>query len=177
MRFSELAIRGAFLIDIDPHRDERGFFARTYCAREFKERGLDTTIAQCSTSFNARRGTLRGLHYQAAPHEETKVVRCTAGAIFDVIVDVRPGSVTYAKWLGLELTSANHLMLYIPPGVAHGFQTLKENSEVLYQISVEYAPSFGRGIRWNDPILAIEWPIPDAMTISAKDASFLRMGS
>lgn len=172
MRFTELDLAGAYLIDIESHHDDRGFFARTFDAREFSECGLFATVAQCSTSFNARRGTLRGLHYQAAPHEEAKVVRCTAGAIFDVIVDIRPESPTYAEWRSAELTSENHRMLYIPPGFAHGFQTLEKNVEVFYQISVEYVPTAGRGIRWDDPALGITWPINDGVIISARDAAF-----
>ena len=173
MRFTQLEIAGAWLIDIEPHEDERGFFGRTYCVREFAEHGLVSTIAQCSTSFNAKRGTLRGLHYQAAPHEEAKVVRCTAGSMFDVIVDVRAESRTYGEWRGVELSAANHRMVYIPPGVAHGFQTTEDSTEVFYQISVEHAASASRGIRWNDPQLAIEWPSCDHRIISMRDAAFL----
>ena len=170
MRFTRLDLAGAYLIDLEPHQDERGFFARTFDAREFGERGMFPTVAQCSTSFNARRGTIRGMHYQVAPCEEAKVVRCTSGAILDVIVDIRPESPTYTKWCSVELTSNNLRMLYVPPGFAHGFQTLENNTEVFYQISVEYAPSAGRGIRWNDPVLGISWPITDGVIVSDRDA-------
>jgi dTDP-4-dehydrorhamnose 3,5-epimerase len=172
VRFTQLEIAGAWLIDIEPHEDERGFFARTYCVREFAEHRLVTTIAQCSTSFNAKRGTVRGMHYQAEPHAEEKVVRCTAGAIFDAIVDIRPTSSTYLRWLGIELTARNHRMLYIPAGLAHGFQTLEDNTEVFYQISVDHEPAASRGIRWTDPALDIAWPIRDDVTVSRRDTSF-----
>jgi dTDP-4-dehydrorhamnose 3,5-epimerase len=171
LRFTQLDLVGAYVIDIEPHADDRGFFARTFCTRDFLDHGLNTTIAQCSSSFNSRRGTVRGMHYQATPHEETKIVRCTSGRIFDVIVDLRPGSATYASWYGVELTGDNHRMLYVPAGFAHGFQTLEPNSEVFYQISVEYVPSASRGVRWNDPSLAIRWPITEGMTISERDAA------
>lgn len=169
MRFTQLVLAGAYLIDIEAHEDDRGFFARTFCAREFTDHGLSTTVAQCSSSFNKSRGTLRGMHFQAAPYEEAKVVRCTSGRIFDVIVDLRRESPTYASWHGVELTGENHRMLYVPRGFAHGFQTLEDDSEVFYQISVEYVPSASRGIRWNDPSLAIKWPITEGLTISARD--------
>jgi dTDP-4-dehydrorhamnose 3,5-epimerase len=172
MRFTQLELAGAWLIDIEPHADERGFFARTYCAQEFEEHGLVPVIAQCSTSFNARRGTVRGMHYQAAPHSEEKVVRCTAGAIFDVIVDIRPDSPTYSQWRSVALTAENRRMLYVPAGFAHGFQTQADNTEVLYQISVEYAPTSSHGIRWTDPSLNIAWPIRDGVIVSERDASF-----
>jgi dTDP-4-dehydrorhamnose 3,5-epimerase len=177
VRFTELELAGAWRIDIEPHRDDRGFFARTYCAREFTEHGLVPDVAQCSTSFNAKRGTVRGMHYQLAPHAEEKVVRCTAGAIFDVIVDIRPDSRTYSRWCGLELSAENRRMLYIPTGFAHGFQTLTDNAEVLYQISVEYAPGASRGIRWTDPSLNIAWPITAGVIVSERDASFPGVGA
>ena len=172
MRFTQLEIAGAWLIDIEPHEDERGFFARTYCVREFAEHGLVGTIAQCSTSFNARRGTLRGLHYQVAPNEEAKVVRCTSGAIFDVVVDLRASSTTYGKWRSAELSANNRRMLYIPPGVAHGFQTTEDETEVYYQISTEYVAEASRGIRWDDPVLAIDWPLLRGPIISERDRSY-----
>lgn len=171
MLFTQLDLAGAYLIEVEPHRDNRGFFARTFCKRDFLDHGLDATITQCSASFNHRRGTIRGMHYQIAPHEEAKVVRCTAGRVFDVIVDVRPESPTHAQWRGVELTSRNHRMLYIPAGFAHGFQTLEDNSEIFYQMSTEYVPSANRGIRWNDPALAINWPIKGEITISEGDAN------
>jgi dTDP-4-dehydrorhamnose 3,5-epimerase len=172
LRFTQLKLAGAYLIDLEPHADDRGYFARTFCTREFLHHGLDANIAQCSTSFNLRRGTLRGMHYQTPPHEEIKIVRCTSGSIFDVIVDVRPESVTRGSWHGVELSSDNHRMLYIPAGFAHGFQTLVDNSEVFYQISAEYVPSASRGIRWNDPAVAISWPINEGITISARDSAY-----
>ena len=175
MRFTELELAGAWLIEIEPHRDERGFFARTYCAREFEEHGLVSMIAQCSTSFNAKRGTVRGMHYQTAPHAEEKVVRCTAGSIFDVIVDIRPDSPMYARWCGVELSAVNRRMLYIPVGFAHGFQTLTDDAEVLYQISTEHAPAASHGIRWTDPSLNIAWPITEGVIVSERDASFPSM--
>jgi dTDP-4-dehydrorhamnose 3,5-epimerase len=172
MRFTKLDIVGAFLIEIEAHHDERGFFARTFCKSEFANHGMNATLVQCSTSFNARRGTLRGLHYQAAPHEETKIVRCTAGAIFDVIVDSRTRSSTFGTWFATELTSRNRRMMYVPEGVAHGFQTLEDESEVFYQISTEFTPEAGRGIRWDDPHLSIPWPLREDRIISPRDAEF-----
>ena len=151
--------------------DERGFFARSYCAEEFAARGLGPELRQCSVSYNARRGTLRGMHYQAAPHEEHKLVRCTAGAIFDVIVDIRASSPTYRRWYGAELTANNRRSLFIPPGFAHGFVTLADDSRgVLHDLGGACA-EFGRGVRWNDPAFAIEWPLRPAV-ISARDASY-----
>jgi dTDP-4-dehydrorhamnose 3,5-epimerase len=172
MKFTQLNIAGACLIDVEAHTDERGFFARTFCKEELEQLGLIANIAQCSTSFNARRGTLRGLHYQIAPHEETKIVRCTSGAIFDVIVDVRPESTTFGTWLAAELTARNRRMMYVPEGVAHGFQTLEDGSEVFYQISTGFSSEASRGIRWDDPHLAIPWPIPDDKIISPRDSQF-----
>ena len=145
---------------IDPERleDERGFFARTWCRREFKAHGLTSELAQCNISFNKRKGTLRGMHYQTAPHAEARLVRCTAGAVYDVIVDLRPASVSFKRWFSIELTADNHRMLYIPEGLAHGFLTLCDDTEVFYQMSEFYTPEFARGVRWNDPAFGIEWP-------------------
>lgn len=168
MKFTETPIAGAYVIEIEPVLDARGFFARTWCADELRARGLETDVAQCSISFNRKRGTLRGLHYQAAPHEEVKIVRCTAGAIFDVIADPRESSPSSGKWFGIELTAANRRMLYIPAGVAHGFQTLEDDTEVSYQMNVPYAPESARGIRWDDPRFAVAWPIPNPI-LSAAD--------
>jgi dTDP-4-dehydrorhamnose 3,5-epimerase len=176
MQFTELNIAGVYLIDLEPHWDERGFLARTFCVSEFEGRGLITSVAQCSTSFNARRGTLRGLHYQAAPHEEAKLIRCTAGAVFDVVVDLRTNSPTLRKWQSAELSANNRRLLYIPPGIAHGFQTTEDNTEVLYQISTEYVSSAARGIRWDDPQLAIDWPLCDDKIISERDAALPGLG-
>jgi dTDP-4-dehydrorhamnose 3,5-epimerase len=169
MTFTELALKGTFLIELDRQEDGRGFFARTFCIEEFAARGLNPTIAQCSVSFNRRRGTLRGLHYQAPPHEEAKLVRCTAGAVFDVVVDLRPGSSTFKHWLGIELSAENHRMVYIPEGFAHGFQTLADDTEVFYQISTVYVAEAARGIRWDDPELGIRWPAAADRVISPRD--------
>ncbi len=169
MIFKELALRGAFLIEPERLEDERGFFARTFCAEEFAARGLRGAVAQCSVSYNRRRGTLRGLHYQAPPHEEAKLVRCTRGAAYDVIVDIRPDSATFRQWAAIELSAENRRMLYIPEGFAHGFQTLVDETEMLYQISTAYVPEATRGIRWDDPSLAIEWPPTAARVISPRD--------
>lgn len=158
MRLAPTALSGAWLIEPEPLSDERGFFARTFCAEEFRKHGLNSAIAQCSISFNVQGGTLRGMHYQAAPHEEAKLVRCTRGEIFDVIVDLRPASPTLHRWYGIELTADNRRMLYVPEGFAHGFLTLGPETEVLYQISTPYRPESQRGFHWNDPRVAIAWP-------------------
>jgi dTDP-4-dehydrorhamnose 3,5-epimerase len=171
MIFTESRLSGAYLVDLERLTDERGFFARSYCAEEFAARGLGPELRQCSVSYNAHKGTLRGMHYQSAPHEEHKLVRCTAGAIFDVIVDVRTTSPTYRHWFGAELTAGNRRSLFIPPGFAHGFVSLTDHTEVYYMISVAYAPQASRGFRWNDPAFAIEWPLPPAV-ISARDAAY-----
>jgi dTDP-4-dehydrorhamnose 3,5-epimerase len=171
MIFTESPLPGAFLIDMAPITDERGFFARAYCAEEFAAKGLGIELRQCSVSHNTRKGTLRGLHYQKAPHEEHKLVRCTVGAIFDVIVDIRPRSPHYRRWFGTQLTAENRRSLFIPPGFAHGFITLSDDTEVYYMISVPHAPAHGQGFRWNDPAFAIEWPLPPSV-ISPRDASY-----
>jgi dTDP-4-dehydrorhamnose 3,5-epimerase len=159
MLFHPLAIEGAFQITIETVRDERGFFARTFCSERFSKHGLETNFLQRSISYNTRRGTLRGLHYQVEPHTETKIVRCMRGAVFDVIVDLRPHSTTYRRWQALELTAENWLMVYIPAGCAHGFQTLDDETELMYEITPAHEPAAARGIRWNDPALAIKWPV------------------
>lgn len=159
------------MVELEPAADERGFFARAWCAEEFREHHLNPALAQCSISFNHRRGTLRGMHYQEAPHREAKLVRCTAGAIYDVIVDLRRASPTYCKWFAVELTAANRKMLYVPEGFAHGFQTLADQTEVFYQISEKYRPESSRGVRWNDPLFGIDWPIP-APILSPRDRAF-----
>lgn len=166
MRFIETPIAGAFLIEPEPSEDERGFFARIFDAAEFARRGLETSFPQWSLSYNAKRGTLRGLHYQAPPHEEVKIVRCTRGAVWDVLVDLRRGGT-----VGFELTADNRRALYVPRGVAHGFQSLADATEMCYFISAEYAPDSARGLRWNDPALAIRWPIADPI-LSERDRSF-----
>jgi dTDP-4-dehydrorhamnose 3,5-epimerase len=169
MEFRETALKGAYIIEPEPANDERGSFARTFCAREFAKHGLSTEMSQCSTSFNKRQGTLRGLHYQAAPHGEDKLVRVTTGAIFDVIVDLRETSLTYGRWFGVVLSAETRRMLYIPKGFAHGFQTLKDDSEVFYQISTFYEPASAHGIRWDDPDLEIAWPDPSNAIVSERD--------
>ena len=171
MRFTETSLPGAFVVELEPIGDERGFFARSFCVREFEAHGLDPYIAQCNVSHNARRGTLRGMHYQAAPAAETKLVRCTRGAIYDVIIDLRPDSPTFCKWLSFELSLANGRALYIPEGFAHGFQTLEDDSDVLYHMSEYYAPEYARGVRWNDPAFGIKWPV-DRPIMSGKDRSY-----
>jgi dTDP-4-dehydrorhamnose 3,5-epimerase len=159
MIFKETKLKGAYIIEIEPVEDERGFFARSFCAEEFEKHGLDRYIAQCNISYNGKKGTLRGMHYQVAPHEEVKLVRCTMGAIYDVIIDLRPDSSTFKQWMGVELTRENHQMLYVPEGFAHGFQTLEDRTEVLYQISEFHHPEWARGVRWNDPMFGIFWPV------------------
>lgn len=169
MVFLETALLGAYLIEPEPIRDERGFFARTYDADEFAERNLRTAFSQCSISYNRRAGTLRGMHFQEVPHQEAKLVRCTAGAIFDVIIDLRPESPMFTRWVGAELTAENRRALYVPEGFAHGFQTLLDQTEVFYQISVPYHPTSARGVRWDDPAFGIEWPPAGERTISERD--------
>lgn len=159
MRFVPTELAGAFIVDPEPYIDFRGAFARTWCAREFEEHGLSPRIAQTSMSFNPQRGTLRGMHFQAAPFGEVKLVRCTRGAIYDVIVDLRPESPTFTQHFAARLTEDNRRALYVPEGFAHGFQTLEDHSEVLYQISEFYVPNASRGVRWNDPAFDIDWPI------------------
>jgi dTDP-4-dehydrorhamnose 3,5-epimerase len=171
VKFIETELESAFILEVEPHEDERGFFARSFCRDEFQARGLNADIAQCSISFNQRRGTLRGVHYQAAPFAEAKLVRCTAGAIYDLIVDLRPGSATYKQWLAVELTAANRRMLYVPEHFAHGFQSLADETEVFYQISETYHPEASRGIRWNDPSFGFRWPLGE-LVISERDRNF-----
>ena len=172
MIITETKLKGVFLIDLERKEDERGFFARTWCRNEFEQRGLNPRLVQCSVSFNKHKGTLRGLHYQAAPHEEAKLVRCTRGAIHDVAVDLRPDSPTYLRWTAAELTAANGRALYVPEGCAHGFQTLADDSEVLYQISEFYCPESARGARWDDPAFGIEWPPAVRRILSERDAAY-----
>jgi dTDP-4-dehydrorhamnose 3,5-epimerase len=171
MIFRDTAIAGVCVIEPERFEDDRGFFARTWDPDEFGEHGLNPELAQCSISYNRARGTLRGLHYQAAPHEEAKLVRCTAGAIFDVAADLRPDSSTFRGWFGVELSAENRLALYVPEGCAHGFLTLAEDSEVHYQISQAYVPEAGRGVRWNDPAFAIRWPA-EVILMNERDASY-----
>lgn len=171
MVFTETALRGAFLVAPEPHTDERGFFARTWSASEFESHALNPRLVQCSVSFNSRKGTLRGMHYQAEPFAEAKLVRCTHGAIHDVIIDLRPGSPTFTRSVGVTLSAKNRLMLYVPEGFAHGFETLADDTEVFYQISEHYSPEHGRGVRWNDPAFAIAWPA-EPTVISARDRDY-----
>jgi dTDP-4-dehydrorhamnose 3,5-epimerase len=168
MIFTETMLKGAFLIEPERRPDERGFFARTWCQREFAAIGLEPQWVQCNISFNHQRGTLRGMHFQIAPYAESKLVRCTMGAIYDVILDLRLDSPTYQQWLAVELTADNRLMLFIPEGFAHGFQTLADATEVFYQMSQFYAPDYARGVRWDDPMFAIEWPVAERI-ISEQD--------
>ena len=171
MKFKELRIPGAWLVEIEPIEDERGFFARAFCRREFEARGLDPGIAQCNISVNRKRGTLRGMHLQRPPAMEAKVVRCTRGAIYDVVLDLRPESPTYRRWEAQELTSRSRAGLYIPPGCAHGFQSLEDETEVFYQMSEYYQPALSAGVRFDDPAFAISWPISPAI-VSERDRSF-----
>lgn len=158
LKFTTTPLPGTFLIDLDRHEDERGFFARTICAEEFAQHGLNGRFVQHSVSWNPRAGTLRGMHFQAAPHEEEKLVRVTRGAIFDVILDLRRDSPTFGRWHGIELSADNHRQLYIPRGVAHGFQTLKPDTEILYAMTAPFHGESARGLRWDDPQLGIDWP-------------------
>jgi len=171
MIFKETKLKGAYIIEIEPIGDERGFFARSFCAKEFEKYGLNSSIAQCNISYNQKKGTLRGMHYQVPPHEETKLVRCTMGAIYDVIIDLRPDSPTFKQWVATELLANNRRMLYIPEGVAHGFQTLEDHTEVFYQISEFYHPESARGIRWDDPNFSIPWPV-SPLIISKRDLDY-----
>jgi len=171
MIFSAARLPGAFIIATERLEDERGFLARSFCQEEFRAHGLDFPIAQCSISFNRRKGTLRGMHLQVAPYEEAKLVRCTRGAIYDVIIDLRPESPTFRQWLAMELTADNRLMLCVPRGFAHGFQTLEDNTEVFYMMSEFYHPECAKGVRWNDPMFNIKWPNGDRI-IAARDLTY-----
>ena len=171
MRFNEIFLKGAFIVDIEPFGDDRGMFARSWCSREFMQNGLPDTFVQCNISVNRKKGTLRGMHYQEIPYGEAKLVRCTRGAIYDVIVDLRPESETLFKWFSVILDENNRRSLFIPEGFAHGFQTLTDNAEVFYQMSEFYQPEFARGVRWNDPLFEIEWP-EDTRIISEKDLAY-----
>jgi dTDP-4-dehydrorhamnose 3,5-epimerase len=171
MIFTETKLKGAFLIEPERREDERGFFARIWCQREFEAQGLKVTWVQCNISFNRQKGTLRGMHYQAAPYEEAKLVRCTRGGLYDVIVDLRPRSSTFKQWVAVELTADNGRMLFVPEGFAHGFQTLADATEVFYQMSAFHAPDYARGVRWNDPTFDIAWP-EDERIISDRDRNY-----
>lgn len=171
MIFTETKLNGAYLIEMMPYQDERGFFARAWCQKEFTEHGLIAHVAQANISFNHKKGTLRGMHYQLAPYAESKLVRCTRGAIYDVMIDLRRDSPTYKEWVGVELSAQNRKMLYVPEGFAHGFQTLTDNSEVMYQVTQFYTPGFEQGTRHNDPAFGIKWPL-EVSVISPKDKNW-----
>jgi dTDP-4-dehydrorhamnose 3,5-epimerase len=174
VRFVGTPLAGVWVIETEPRIDERGWFARTYDAALFRAHGIDPTVAQCNASFNAARDTLRGMHFQREPHGETKLVRCATGAIFDVAVDLRRDSPTYCGWFGTELSAGNGRMLFIPPGLAHGFQTLTDGCQVLYQMGHEYVPDAGCGVRWDDPAFGIQWPEPSGgeRIIAERDATY-----
>jgi dTDP-4-dehydrorhamnose 3,5-epimerase len=169
--FTETPLEGAYIIDLEPMEDERGHFARSFCREEFAPRGLKTNVAQCNVSFNRKKGTLRGMHFQSEPKAEAKLVRCTRGVIYDVILDLRPHSPTYCKWTTTELTECNMRMIYVPEGFAHGFQTLVDDTEVFYQMFECYSPGHANGVRWDDPAFGIAWPIENPI-LSDKDRSY-----
>ncbi|MDQ7788253.1 MAG: dTDP-4-dehydrorhamnose 3,5-epimerase [Thermodesulfovibrionales bacterium] len=177
MNFTETQLKGVYIIELEKFEDDRGFFARTFCRREFESHGLNPNVVQCNISYNKKKGTLRGMHYQAGPYKEAKLVSCIRGAIYDVLIDLRSDSPTYRQWLSVELTArcsplaAHYKMLYISEGFAHGFLTLMDDTEVFYQMSEFYIPEYARGIRWNDPLFHITWPI-DVAVISEKDKTF-----
>ena len=171
MKFTETKLKGAFVVEPEPLDDERGFFARTWCSREFALHGLDRQFVQCNVTFNHKSGTLRGMHYQIAPYEEAKLVRCTAGAIYDVILDIRHDSSTFTQWEAFQLSAENRRMIYIPEGFAHGFLTLADNTEVFYQMSQFFEPEYARGVRFDDLVFGIRWPYTPRI-VSARDRSF-----
>ena len=172
MRFVETELSGAYIIEIERIEDKRGFFARTLDVKQFEQMKIETKILQSSISFNKKRGTLRGMHYQVEPYEESKFVRCTKGKIFDVILDLRKNSKTFKKWISIELSDSNHKIMYIPKGFAHGFQTLEDNSEVYYEMTQIFNQKYSKGIRWNDPFFKIKWPI-ETKIMSEKDSKYL----
>ena len=171
MIFIETQLKGAFIVELERKEDERGFFARTWCQQEFEQHGLNPRLVQCSISYNQKKGTLRGMHYQVPPHAEAKLVRCTRGAMYDVILDLRPESATFRRWVSVELTEENRKALYVPEGFAHGFQTLTDNTEVLYLMSEFFHPECAQGVRWDDPVFKISWP-PGPRIISPKDQEY-----
>lgn len=172
MNFTETKLKGVYVIEPQRFEDKRGFFSPSFSQREFEARGLASVFVENNISYNRRRGTLRGLHYQAMPYGQAKLVRCTRGVIFDVAVDLRPLSPTFRQWVGIELTAENRLMLYLPGDIGHGFQTLEDDTEVFYQVSTVYRPEAYRGLRWNDPAFSIAWPLPDERVILARDSSY-----
>jgi dTDP-4-dehydrorhamnose 3,5-epimerase len=171
MIFRETALEGVWIIDVERFEDDRGFFARTWAPDEFERRGLDSTLAQCNLAWNHKKGTLRGMHFQRAPFEEVKIVRCTRGAIFDVVVDLRPGSPTFGRWISAELSEETRRMLYIPRGMAHGYQTLTDGVEAYYHVSAPYSPEHAAGVRWDDPRFGIIWPMPPTV-MSTRDKTW-----
>jgi dTDP-4-dehydrorhamnose 3,5-epimerase len=171
MRFQNTTLKGVFEIQLEMKSDERGFFARCWCQKEFESNNLNSRVVQCNVSFNAKGGTLRGMHYQANPRWETKVVRCTSGSIYDVVLDLRPSSLTYKQWIGVTLSATKRNMVYVPEGCAHGFLTLEDDTEVFYQMSECYSPELGRGVRWDDPAFGIQWPRP-VEVISDRDRTY-----
>ena len=172
MLFIETKLKGAFVIELEKYSDDRGFFSRAWCQKEFKEQGINSQFVQANIGFSKNSGTIRGIHYQIAPFEEAKLVRCIRGAIFDVVLDLRPELPSFKQWFGVELRDENRKMLYVPEGCAHGYQTLVDNTEVFYQVSQVYSPESERGIRWNDPEFDIEWPIDEDLVISEKDQNW-----
>ena len=171
MIFTETKLKGAFIIDLENREDDRGFFARSFCAKEFEDHGLKPTVAQCNLSFNHKKGTLRGMHYQIPPAAETKLIRCTQGAIYDVIIDMRPESPTYLQHVGVELTAENRRAFYVPEMFAHGYQALTDGAEVVYQVGEFYTPGYERGLRYNDPFFNIQWPV-EVTEMSEKDQNW-----
>ena len=171
MKFNEAKLNGAFIIEIEKLSDERGFFARSWCRKEFEDHGLISRLVQTNVSYNRKKGTLRGMHYQIAPYQECKLIRCTRGAIYDVIIDLRPDSETYKQWTGVKLTADNYSMLYVPEDFAHGFLTLTDNTEITYQVSQFYTPGSEKGIRFDDPAFNIQWPL-EVVVISDKDRTW-----
>lgn len=170
MKFTETKLKGAYVIEVEPLADERGFFGRSWCQKEFAEHGLNPNLVQCNISFNLKKGTLRGMHYQANPYQEAKLIRCTRGAIYQVVIDIRPDSFTYKQWVAVELTAENRKMLYVPKGMASGFQTLMDDTEVFYQMAEFYHSESAKGLRWDDPTFRVEWP-NEVLVISAPDRS------
>jgi len=172
MNIVETSVQGAFLIEPEKMTDDRGYFMRAYCTRELQEAGIKMPVAQANLAGSRHKGTLRGMHYQVAPHEEGKLVRCTRGSLFDVVLDIRADSSSYGQWYGTELTASNHNMLYVPPGCAHGYLTLEKNVEAYYLVSEYYSPGAEQGIRWNDPGFSIDWPVKDHLVMSDKDQAW-----
>jgi dTDP-4-dehydrorhamnose 3,5-epimerase len=172
MKFNETKLRGVYLLELERFEDERGFFAPSFSGKEFAARGLAGVFVQTNISYSKNRGTLRGIHYQAAPHGQDKLVRCTRGAVFDVAVDLRPDSPTFKQWTGVELSAENRLMLYLPGDCGHGFQTLRDDTEIFYMVSEVYVPESGRGCRWNDPAFGIEWPDVGERVLIARDRQY-----